>query len=39
MGESTWQRMGLVAGRGRYPLLFCEAAKAHGVERLVVVLK
>jgi DUF1009 family protein len=29
--------VGLMAGRGRYPLLFCEAAKAHGVARLVVV--
>lgn len=29
--------VGLVAGRGRYPLLFCEEAKAHGVAKLVVV--
>lgn len=28
--------VGLIAGRGRYPLLFCEAAKRRGVRRLVV---
>ncbi len=30
------EALGLVAGRGRYPLLFCEAARAQGCSRLVV---
>ncbi len=29
--------IGLVAGRGRYPLLFCETARRLGVQRIVVV--
>ncbi len=31
------KQIGLVAGRGRYPLLFAEEARRHGVERLVAV--
>jgi DUF1009 family protein len=33
----TPQRIGLIAGRGRYPMMFCEAAKRHGVEHLAVI--
>lgn len=36
MDNPPYQRLGLVAGRGRYPLLFCEAAKARGVPYLLV---
>ncbi len=31
------RKIGLVAGRERYPLLFAEEARKHGVEKLVVI--
>jgi DUF1009 family protein len=33
----TPTRIGLIAGRGRYPMMFCEAARQHQVEHLAVV--
>lgn len=35
---ATPTRLGLVAGRGQYPLLFCAAARARGIRTLVVAL-
>jgi DUF1009 family protein len=34
---TTPRRIGLIAGRGRYPMMFCEAARRQGVEHLAVV--
>ena len=28
--------LGIIAGNGRYPVLLAEAARAHGVKRLVI---
>jgi len=36
MSEVNRESVGLVAGRGRYPLLFCESARAKGVRKIVV---
>ncbi len=35
--QGAIRRVGLVAGRGEFPLLFCRSARAAGVERLAVV--
>ncbi len=37
MSNSTYERVGLIAGRGRYPLLTAESARKHGVKYLSVV--
>lgn len=35
--ETIYERVGPVAGRGRYPLIFCEEARRHEVRHLAVV--
>lgn len=31
------EKVGVIAGRGRFPLLFCQAARKHGVKQICVV--
>jgi len=37
MNDTVPRSLGLIAGKGAYPLLLAESAKQHGVERLVAV--